>query len=182
MSIHDRMCVFRGSPGLVRRGDRPGRLRGRHRAARPARPREIPWMLEQTSCQSRPSARVAPDPRSGREAGGPGGSNSGRRSRPRSNGSRRDRSSGSHWPEKVVSILTETDILGPLAGAGELLSLWRMGCFVVLGQGHRRDIRESRATSLRQSRKLRSMSLITGSSFPTGVHRVCHSRGVLGHA
>jgi DNA primase len=40
---------------------------------------EIPWMLEETSRQSRPAGRLAPDPRSGRKPSGQAGSNSGRR-------------------------------------------------------------------------------------------------------
>ena len=41
--------------------------------------REIPWMLEGTSPQSRPAGRLAPAPRSGRKPEVQAGSNSGRR-------------------------------------------------------------------------------------------------------
>ena len=41
--------------------------------------REIPWMLEVTSRQSRPAGRLTPGLRSGRKPGGPAGSNSGGR-------------------------------------------------------------------------------------------------------
>jgi DNA primase len=42
-------------------------------------PREIPWMLEETSRRSRPAGHLTPDPRSRREPGGQLGSDSGRR-------------------------------------------------------------------------------------------------------
>ena len=41
--------------------------------------REIPWMLEGASRQSRPAGRITSDLRTGREPSGPAGSNSGRR-------------------------------------------------------------------------------------------------------